>query len=146
MLLVTCAGVAVAGAESACGATAGPVFPAQLPVLNVTVKAERSSYRNGQLAILPVAVHIGAPQGPAVANAEVKLTLTSGRWERTVTGTTSTDGTSRLRLKITGTIPRGNVKAIVSASVILISGSDCDPGFVYGVGEGAADPLTTVKD
>lgn len=145
-LVLVPAAVTTTSASAACGAVAGPVFPADLPVLSVTVEAERSSYRNGQLAILPVSVHIGAPQGPAVAKAELQLTVTSGRWERTLGGTTSKDGTSRMRLKISGGIPRGTLKATVRARVVLVSGSDCDPGFVYGVGTGVADPLTSVKD
>lgn len=112
----------------------------------MTVDAERGSYRNGELAILPVSVHLGTPQGPAVSDAELQLTVTSGRWERTLGGTTSEDGTSRMRLRITGSIPRGTLKATVRASVVLVAGSDCDPGFVYGVGSGSADPLATVKD
>ena len=145
-LLLLPAAMTTTSAQAGCGAVTGPVLPAEAPVLNVSVSAERRSYRNGQLAFLPVAVHVGTPDGPAVAAAELQMTITTGRWERTIGGTTEEDGTARLHLRISGSIPRGTLRATVAAKVVLIGGTDCDPGFVYGVGSGTADPLTTIKD
>ena len=126
---------------------AGPPLPADVPTLSVSIKAERSAYRHGQTAVLPIEVRVGGPGGPRVAGADLELTVTaSGRPVKTLNSRTSTDGTAKPRLKITGTVPSGTLTAEVTARAVLVPGSDCTPGLVYQVGRGGADPLTTVKD
>lgn len=126
---------------------AGPPLPADVPTLSVSIKAERSAYRHGQTAVLPIEVRVGGPGGPRVAGADLELTVTSsGRTLRTLNSRTGANGTAKPRLRITGAVPSGELAAEVTARAVLVPGSDCTPGLVYQVGRGTADPLTTVKD
>ena len=134
-----------AHAGTACQAQ-GPVFPAEVPTLSVTVKAENDSYRRGQLATLIVDVHIAAPAGVKVQDVDVAVEVLSGlTLVKRLGSRTNKSGQARPRLKITTGMPTGKLTATAKASKELVPSTPCNGALVYQVGTGNADPLLTVK-
>ena len=133
-----------ASASSAC-ARAEERNPVEVPTLSVSVAAEHSQYRRGQVAVIPVQVRLAHPKGPKVGQAQVTVVIKAGGRElKKVSGFTNGDGTSRPRWKIGASVPLGHVTAVATASLMALDSYDCSGGLVYQTGRATADPLTTI--
>ncbi len=148
-VLALSVGVPASGAEQRCRTQAEPGLPVVAPVLFVQVTAERSAYRRGGLARLPVAVRVGSADGPKAAGAEVIIRLRAGavggvpageKVLATLVAQTDAAGNARPTLRLGRSLPTGPLEAEAEARSQLVGGYDCT-GLVFGTGAVRVDPV-----
>ncbi len=120
--------------------------PRDVPVLSVTVSAEKQSYRRGDVAVVPVHVRLALPDGPKVDSAHVKVVLSiRGRVVKELYGQTNASGLVRTTWNIGPKTPAGTVSALATASVLLVDSYDCSGGLLYETGRDATEPLAVIR-
>jgi hypothetical protein len=137
---------APAHASRQCAADTEASVGREVPALAVEVSAEQPAYRRRQIAHLAVQVRLAVPGGPKVSAAQVSVVLTSkdGHVVKELAGQTDAAGRALLSWRIDPRAPIGRLRAVATASVLLVDSFDCTGGLLYESGQGSADPLLTL--